>query len=186
MTIDPSQFKAAMRSLTGHVCLITTCSEDGERRGLTATAVCSVSAEPPMLLVCVNRSSPSSRAIEETGRFAVSVLGKDCIALANRFASPITPQEKFAAGRWITLDTGAPVLADSLASFDCHVDRKVEAGTHIILFGAICALRISRANQPPLLYAHGGYGSFTSADALPVADLLWISNWDPDEVQSAT
>jgi flavin reductase (NADH)/flavin reductase len=181
MTIDITQFKAAMRCLTGHVCLITTCSEDGRRGGLTATAVCSVSASPPMLLVCVNRSSASCEAIREAGCFAVNVLGKDSTALANRFASPLSPQEKFAEGRWLTLDTGAPVLEQSLASFDCRIEQAIEAGTHVILFGAIRAIQIPRADRTPLLYAHGGYGSFTSAEAVPVADLLWISNWDPDE-----
>ncbi|WP_322045414.1 flavin reductase family protein [Paraburkholderia sp. J67] len=180
MTIDITQFKAAMRCLTGHVCLVTTCSGDGQRSGLTATAVCSVSAAPPTLLVCVNRSSASAGAIREAGRFAVNVLGKAGTALANRFASPLAPEDKFAEGRWITLDTGAPVLAQALASFDCRVDRVIEAGTHLVLFGAISAVQIAHAEQPPLLYAHGGYGSFASAETLPVADLLWISNWDPD------
>ena len=185
MTIDVAQFKAAMRCLTGHVCLVTTCSAEGRRSGLTATAVCSVSATPPMLLVCVNRSSASSGAIRDAGRFAVNVLGKESTALANRFASQLAPEEKFAEGRWNSLDTGAPVLANALASFDCHVDRMVEAGSHLVLFGAIRAVQIAQPDQPPLLYAQGGYGSFASAETTPVADLLWISNWDPDAALQA-
>ncbi|WP_322060625.1 flavin reductase family protein [Paraburkholderia sp. J63] len=186
MTIDITQFKAAMRCLTGHVCLVTTCSGDGQRSGLTATAVCSVSAEPPTLLVCVNRSSASSGAIRDAGRFAVNVLGKESTALANRFASPLAPEDKFAEGRWSTPGTGAPVLANALASFDCHVDRVIEAGTHLVLFGAIRAVRIEHPDRAPLLYAQGGYGSFASAQTMPVADLLWISNWDPDESRQKT
>jgi flavin reductase (DIM6/NTAB) family NADH-FMN oxidoreductase RutF len=183
MTIDITQFKAAMRCLTGHVCLVTTCSADGQRSGLTATAVCSVSAEPPTLLVCVNRSSASSSAIRDAGRFAVNVLGKSSTALANRFASPLAPEEKFAEGRWNTLDTGAPVLAQALASFDCRLERVIEAGTHLVLFGAIDAVQITPADDTPLLYARGAYGSFASAQTVPVADLLWISSWDPEEAR---
>jgi flavin reductase (DIM6/NTAB) family NADH-FMN oxidoreductase RutF len=180
MTIDTTQFRAAMRCLTGHVCLITSCTDDGQRYGLTATAVCSVSASPPMLLACVNRNSASCEVIRDAGRFAVNVLGNDSTALANRFASPLPPHEKFLAGDWLTLDTGAPLLAQALASFDCLVDQMIDAGTHAIVFGAIQGIRIPHADQSPLLYAHGGYGSFTSAETVPVADLLWISNWDPD------
>lgn len=180
MSIDAIQFKAAMRCLAGHVCLITTLSPDGARAGLTATAVCSVSADPPTLLACVNRNSASFRAIQASRIFAVNVLALESRHLANRFASPMAAEQKFADGEWVRAITGAPVLRDALVSFDCRVASAVDVGTHGILLGAIEAARPRGDRSRPLLYAHGSYGEFSSTEAAAVQELLWIPSWDPE------
>ncbi len=150
-----------MRHLAAHVCLITTTAPSGERLGLTATAVCSVSADPPTLLCCVNRQIPPFAAIREAGVFAVNVLGVQDLELAERFASKVhTGEARFDIGDWGQLTTGAPVLETALATFDCRLTRLEEVATHGILFGEIQAIRSNAEKTGQLLYAHGAYGAF--------------------------
>jgi flavin reductase (DIM6/NTAB) family NADH-FMN oxidoreductase RutF len=157
---DAHTFRSGMRHLAAHVCLITTTAPDGERLGLTATAVCSVSADPPTLLCCVNRQIAPFAAIRESGIFAVNVLGVQDLELAERFASKIQGDARFDIGTWITLSTGAPVLETALATFDCRLTRLEEVATHGILFGEIQAIRSSKEIAGQLLYAHGKYGAY--------------------------
>ncbi len=164
MTIDAESFKAGMRHLAGHVCLVTTLAGDGRRAGITATAVCSVSADPPTLLFCVNRNSGSYPILRAAGVFAVNVLATEDRALAMRFAGPLGGEARFEVGDWIRLHTGAPVLASALASFDCHLTQAVEVGTHDIFFGEIEAAQVAHSRRRPLLYAHGSYGHFADLE----------------------
>jgi len=157
---DAQVFRSGMRHLAAHVCLITTTAPSGERLGLTATAVCSVSADPPTLLCCVNRQIPPFVAIRESGFFAVNVLGVQDLALAERFASKIHGEARFDIGDWSRLTTGAPVLETALATFDCRLTRLEEVATHGILYGEIQAIRSSAEKAGQLLYAHGAYGAF--------------------------
>ena len=163
---DAESFKSGMRHLAAHVCLITTVGPDGERRGLTATAVCSVSADPPTLLCCVNRQIAPFAAIRESGIFAVNVLGVEDRELAERFAGVIQGEERFQTGQWISLTTGAPVLESALATFDCRLTRLEEVATHGILFVEIQAVRARDSIAEALLYAHGSFGGFA-----PLSDL---------------
>ncbi len=150
-----------MRHLAAHVCLITTVGADGIRRGLTATAVCSVSADPPTLLCCVNRQIVPYAAVRESEIFAVNVLSIRDQELAERFASEINGEARFDTGIWKTLATGAPILDSALANFDCRLARLEEVATHGILFGEIRAVRFREGEADPLLYAHGSYGGFS-------------------------
>lgn len=137
----PDGFRRAMRSLAGGVTLICT-DHEGERSGLTATAVCSVSAEPPSLLVCVNRNGDAHEKISASGILSVNVLTFDQEALAKRFAGVDGAKggDKFSTGRWTTLTTGAPILKDALANFDCEVVERVRTGTHtIFICRVVCA-----------------------------------------------
>ncbi len=161
---DSESFKSGMRHLAAHVCLITTMTSDGGRQGLTATAVCSVSADPPTLLCCVNRQIAPFAAIRESGIFAVNVLGIEDRELAERFAGLIQGEERFETGEWSTLSTGAPVLETALATFDCRLTRLEEVATHGILFGEIQAIRSRGTTAEPLLYAHGSFGAFAPLD----------------------
>jgi flavin reductase (DIM6/NTAB) family NADH-FMN oxidoreductase RutF len=157
---DAESFKAGMRHLAAHVCLITTAGPGGARRGLTATAVCSVSADPPTLLCCVNRQIAPFAAIRESGIFAVNVLGVNDRDLAEHFAGEIQGEARFETGVWNTLSTGAPVLESALATFDCRLTRLEEVATHGILFGEIQAVRSRGSSTEPLLYVHGTFGAF--------------------------
>ncbi|WP_085316441.1 flavin reductase family protein [Derxia lacustris] len=162
MAVASDAYKAGMRRLAAGVTLITTPGAAGPS-GLTATAVCSVSADPPILLCCVNRGSASHAALLEAGVFAVNVLSTADRPLSDRFAGRLTPAEKFAEGEWGVLETGSPVLASALAAFDCRLVQAVDAGTHAVLFGEVQAVTV--ADDPELhglLYADGGYGRFAT------------------------
>jgi len=162
---DPAAelFKAGMRRLAAGVCIITTADGTGMRSGLTATAVCSLSAQPPLLLACLNRSSRSYAAVAASGCFAVNVLAADAAGIAQRFASSSSGESKFEGGEWRAATTGAPVLATALAAFDCRLERVVEAGTHAILIGEVAGVSLRPDGEPPLLYADGTFGGFAPA-----------------------
>lgn len=148
--VDESAFKKGMRQLSAAVTVVTTGVDSQRRAGLTATAVCSVSAEPPQLLVCVNRSGETSARIREWGNFCVNVLSHGQIRVAKRFASLEggTHEERFEEAQWSQLATGAPVLAGCLANFDCRVQQEIESGTHSIFIGHIAALSVNRGLEP--------------------------------------
>ena len=138
MAIDPAEFRAAMARFPGAVTIVTACAE-GERRGITATAVCSVTAEPPSILVCLNRTTGTCAAVAETGRFNVNLLAGDGGEVAMRFAGQggITGEDKFAAGDWREDRHGLPVLTDSVVSLSCGVTESMRAGSHSVFIGRI-------------------------------------------------
>jgi flavin reductase (DIM6/NTAB) family NADH-FMN oxidoreductase RutF len=158
---DPSaQFKQAMRAFAGAVTLITS-SHAGHRYGMTATAVCSVSADPPTLLVCINRATTTHGAIAKSGVFCVNVLRDEDRELSAIFSGAQKGEGRFRSGEWLRLATGAPVLASALASFDCHVAARYDHGTHSVYLGEVQALRTG-AKGRPLLYANGQYAKLAS------------------------
>jgi flavin reductase (NADH)/flavin reductase len=159
--MDPAAYKSAMRQLAGGVCIITSLGPEGQRAGLTATAVCSVSADPPTLLVCVNRDTRSHDVMREAGVFAVNVLDVLDQALAHRFAGTVARDARFDGACWTRLSTGAPVLESALASFDCRIAQVVDVGTHRVVLGAVQAVRLGPEGGKPLLYANRSYGGFT-------------------------
>ena len=157
--VDPTLFKEGMRQLTAGVTIVTTAIGD-ERRGLTATAVCSLSAEPPTLLACVNREAGAHDPTLQSRVFCVNVLATQHFDLAELFASSEkTAEERFGSGEWGILETGAPVLMDSLASFDCILGQTMRADTHTVLTGRVQAVRSDNKSEP-LLYSRGAFGSF--------------------------
>lgn len=158
MSIDAVAFRKGMRHLAASVTLITT-RHRGLRGGLTATAVCSVSAEPPQILVCVNKTASAHDPIGEAGFFCVNILAPDHRKIAERFAGMdgVEGDERFNdLGEWGTLSTGAPVLRGCPVSFDCKLVTKVSAGTHTIYIGEIIDLVLDPTAHP-LLYADGNF-----------------------------
>lgn len=181
MNIDEAEFKRAMRCLTGHVCLITTGSDvTGPLAGMTATAVASVSAAPPMLLVCINRANASLAHVRAAGCFVVNVLARTEQELAQRFSRPIPSHDKFLAGTWTRLATGAPALTSAMVCFDCSVERMIDIGTHAVIFGRVEGTAVNRDASAPLLYSQGAYGEFHTDRSVDFHELLWISNWEAD------
>lgn len=150
-------FRAGMRKLAGAVSILTV-GEGESRTGLTATSVTSVSVEPPTLLICVNRTASARAVLLAERRFAINVLSPSHQALADQFAGRNGEKgpARYAGADWTTLETGAPVLADALASFDCELDEAIERHSHIIVLGRVRAARITE-NADPLLYWSGAY-----------------------------
>ena len=155
-----AQFKLGMRSLAGAVSIIT-CRHEGQIYGMTATAVCSASADPPTVLVCVNRNTTTHNAIAEAGVFCVNVLRHEDQELSGVFSGTQKGESRFLPERWSRLATGSPVLLNSLVSFDCRIANKLVHGTHTIFLGELEQLQIGRKGKP-LLYSDGQYAKLAS------------------------
>lgn len=158
-------FKRAMRHLAAGVAIVAT-EHDGRRAGLTVTAVCSFSADPPMLLVCIGVGASAHDLVEASGRFSVNLLAQGQEELAQRFSgrTGMSGEDRFAAGQWRPLATGAPVLNGSLVSLDCRLAQVTSLATHSVFIGTVVDVAAGNA-ATPLLYAHGTYGTFSPAEA---------------------
>jgi len=156
----PDDFRRGMRQLAASVTIVTVVRDD-MREGLTATAVTSISAEPPHLLVCVNASATAHEHMHKTGAFCLNVLAREQEPIAKRFAGMdgSSRTERFDLGQWSQLTTGAPALEGALANFDCIVVREIEAATHTIFIGRVLAIR-TRQGQP-LIYGDGQFTGLT-------------------------
>ncbi len=150
------EFRAVMRRFPTGVTIITTVLE-GKPKGFTANAFASVSAEPPMVLVCVNRQARTHPLISQAGRFCVNVLSLDQQALAERFASK-SVEDPFADVDVRFATTGSPVLGGTLAYLDCELAEEHSAGTHTIFLGTVLACGAS--DGAPLGYFNAAYRDF--------------------------
>lgn len=166
MAVSAGDFRLGMRQLAAAVNVITTVHE-GKRAGMTATAVVSLTADPPQIGIAVNRTNASYHAMTAAKAFAVNVLSHDQADLAGLFAGAqgIKGEERFTTGTapWGTLQTGAPVLLDSAASFDCEVVQEVELSSHTLMIGLVRAIRVEPTTTP-LLYMDGAWASLVRAD----------------------
>ncbi|MFF7709094.1 flavin reductase [Pseudomonas sp. NPDC007930] len=143
-------YRAGMRSLAAGVCLIT--SRHGEERGgMIATAVTSVSAEPPTLLVCVNRNASMFDLLGASGHFCVNVLAAHTVPLVEVFSDASRRAERFAQGEWANLASGAPLCSDAVVAFDCRVAKVVDWHSHAIFLGEVLGVHHPQAEAPPLL-----------------------------------
>jgi flavin reductase (DIM6/NTAB) family NADH-FMN oxidoreductase RutF len=132
----------------------------GERiHGMTVTAFTEVSLEPPLVLVCADKTSNTHPVIAAGGVFALNLLSAGQAELSNRFASKRDEERRFEGIAWETAATGAPLLPDTLGALDCRVVATHEAGDHVIYVGRVEALRLSPEREP-LLYQRGIYGAF--------------------------
>ena len=172
------RFLDAMSRTAAGVTVVTTEGAAG-RFGQTVSAMSSVSADPPLLLVCINRKSPIRAAIGRHGVFGVSVLRADQRRIAESFAGrPRTgaPYD-FGIARWETEVTGSPLLAGAVARFDCELEAGYDAGSHTIFVGRVVAT--GAASGAPLVYARRGYGEL---HAFPNRPAPFDAEWaEPDD-----
>lgn len=146
MNVQRSDYRDAMARLGAAVSVVTTDGPGGQA-GFTASAVCSVTDDPPTLLVCLNRSASVYPVFETNGVLCVNVLAAGQQTLSNLFGGKTPMPERFAAARWSLLVTGAPVLEGATVSFDCRVTRRTEVGSHDVLFCEAVAIRGSDKAQ---------------------------------------
>ena len=158
-----SDFKNGMRRLSGAVSIITTLNE-GVPSGMTATAVCSLTADPPMLLVCVNKVATSHGPIKRSGRFTVNVLSADDIVVAQRFCVG-DMDARFRVGEWARLSSGGLALCTALVTFDCVLMNGIPIETHSIFIGRVEEVVI-RPERSPLVYINGQYARVPIPSAL--------------------
>ena len=159
--MSEEEFRRGMRRVAGTVTVVTTRGPNGERRGATATAVCSLTVDPPSVMACINRQTWVGRLAPESGNFAVNVLSADDVAIAETFAgrTKVEPEARFQSGNWRAGDTGAPILDDALSVFDCQLEKAIDFASHVILIGRVVRTWIGPDEGPPLVYVEGGYTS---------------------------
>ena len=150
--VSPEQFKRVMRRFAANVNVIT--SAVGQlKNGMTATAVCSVSADPPSALIIVNKTNRSHGIIDETRAFAVNVLSSAQRDLANQFSAKLA--DPFAGVPHMIGRTGCPLISGTDAHIECVVINQMDVGSHTIFVGRIVST--GAADGEPLLYHEGRY-----------------------------
>ncbi|SFK18248.1 flavin reductase family protein [Methylocapsa palsarum] len=155
--VDPARFREAMSRAPAAVHIVTTDGPAGPG-GITATAVTSISAEPPLVLFCIYRASPTAERMIANNVFCINTLASPDEALADVFAGRTHQhlEERFANGTWTKLETGSPVLASAAAVFDCRIVEVKPAATHYIVIGAVEAVSFG-PEQESLVYLHRKY-----------------------------
>lgn len=155
-TIEAQDFRRAMGSFASGVNVITVRDAAGEPHGMTATAFCSVSMEPPLVLICVNRDTRTYDLIVESGRFGVSMLSGGSTEVSNHCARP--GADKRLPEDWLVDDdpSRTPVLASALVHADCSIHEQQEAGTHAVFIGQVEHVHFGE-DADPLLYFKGSY-----------------------------
>ena len=168
--IPAQAFANAMSAAVTGVYLVTTDGPAG-RLGLTVSSMASVSADPPTVLVSINRGSPLLAALLDNGVFGLSALGAHHAELGDIFAG--RPESgaayDFDAAHWDEASSGVPLLADAAARFACHVSATVDAGSHVIVLGTVHAA--SRGAVCALGYTPRGYARVVTQARSPSADL---------------
>lgn len=162
--VTSREFRDVIGRFATGVTVITTV-RDGIRYGSTASAVSSLTDDPPMLLTCLNRNSATAAAVRESGAFAVNVLAEDHVDLATRFASRVP--DKYDGVPTETASNGSPLLVGAIAHLICRVAEQVEAGTHYVFLAHV----EEATSYPghPLAYFRGRFGRMQTA---PEASVL--------------
>lgn len=170
--VDISDFKRAMRALPAQVTIISSQSKD-TRIALTATAVTSLSAEPPQLLICVHQMARAAKIIRAAEAFAVNLLHVNQVDVATQCALPgLEPEQRFEAGNWTqSPQMGQPLLDEAIVNFDCRLASQSEQGTHFIFVGLIEGMRFGAGK--PLLYHDASYREI--GERLDAMHLAWDS-----------
>ncbi|AQS41765.1 MAG: Flavin reductase family protein [Candidatus Tokpelaia hoelldobleri] len=155
--VSPERYRDAMSHFAGAVHILTTRGGAGVR-GTTVSACCSLSDNPPTLLVCLMKQHGSNRLFIENGHFCINTLGGQHQKLSDIFAGrgDLTQEKRFAKADWKELKTGSPVLQGALASFDCRLVGWHEHATHYILYGRVVDIQRNNAKEA-LLYLNRGY-----------------------------
>jgi flavin reductase (DIM6/NTAB) family NADH-FMN oxidoreductase RutF len=153
MTVDPRSFRAALGQFASGIAVVTTRDREGRPLGLTVSSFCSVSLDPPLVLVCVDGRSETHAAFAESGLFGISVLAEGQEAVSERFARP--GPAKFADVEMITGERGTALVPGALAHIECGLAAAHAAGDHTIYVGAVLALGVRPGR--PLVYHGGAY-----------------------------
>ena len=158
--IDPRDFRNALGTYATGVTIITAAGPDGRPFGLTCNSFASVSLNPPLVLWSLVVYSSSLTVFQNASHFTVNVLGASQQALANKFAK--SSDDKFTGVDWTPGLGNAPVLADSVADFQCRSVNRYYGGDHVIFLGAVEAYTYNA--KEPLLFARGAFGRFVPDD----------------------
>ncbi|MFE3058729.1 flavin reductase family protein [Nocardia sp. NPDC059239] len=144
----PDGFREAMSSFPSGVTIVTTTDADGQWWGFTATSFCSVSMDPPLVLVCLADTAQCHAAFQSAQRWSIHVIGGSHADLALRFAT--RGEDKFANAGFVAGEENIPVLGDVPVRLDCVEHTKVVAGDHTVLVGQVIGTDMS--DSSPTVY----------------------------------
>jgi flavin reductase (DIM6/NTAB) family NADH-FMN oxidoreductase RutF len=153
MTIDQHAFRAVLGRFSSGVTVVTLVDADGIDCGMTVSAFCSVSLEPPLVLICVDHEASIHESMSEAEYFTVNILSEGQEALARRFADP--ESDRFQGIGFSRGGNGTAILGDILGYVQCKVVTRHSAGDHDIIIGEV--EEASADEGRPLLYYRGGY-----------------------------
>ncbi len=152
MSVDPGTFRTVMSRMPTGVTVVWA-GVGEEAQGLTVGSFCSVSLEPPLVLICLRQDSSSHDFIDGAGGFTVSILGEDQEDVARRFAdSSLSPMERLDEVEWRPGASGAPILEEAIAWLECRLESSHPAGDHSIFVGRVVALGTERETAPLVFY----------------------------------
>jgi flavin reductase len=159
LPLDAAGFREAMSRIAAAVHVVTT-DGPGGRMGATVSAACSVTDDPPSILVCLNRTTRIHGAVLKNRCFCLNTLSENHKDISDAFAGrdQLDMPERFAKGSWTPLATGCPALDSARLSVDCEVCSVTEMGTHSIIVGTVVDLRMTDPGKS-LLYVRRGYKS---------------------------
>ncbi|RDE08424.1 flavin reductase family protein [Pelagibacterium lacus] len=160
--VPAAQFTSTMSTLASSVSVVTA-AVGGARHGRTVTALLSLSAEPPAILVSITRDSELAQAIEDARAFSVAVLAEDQGAIADAFAG-FGPADRFIAGNWETWPSGQPRLTGAIATLDCALAGTIAMDTHLLFAGVVIHTR-THPDRRPLLWHRRAYAGLDAASA---------------------
>ncbi len=153
MPIDQDEFRNALSRFASGVTVVTTKDAAGKFHGITVSAFSSVSLDPPLVLICIDRATVSHYAFEESGLFVVNVLSDRQEGLSERFASPV--EDKFDGADFMLGDFGIPVLLGSLVNLECRIRNIGDGGDHTIFIAEVESATVNDGD--PLLYFRSDY-----------------------------
>jgi flavin reductase len=148
-------YKAAMRRLATTVTLVTCAAPEG-RAGMTATAVTSVTTEPPALLACINHAASLHGSLRMHSAFCVNLLSESHADLSMAFGGQVAPENRFDHGHWVEDEDGTPYLVDAQSNIFCLVDAMLAYGTHTIFVGRVTRIHL-HGEVRPLIYGDGKF-----------------------------
>lgn len=152
-SFNPKRLRQTLGAFATGVTIITTLDNDRNPQGLTANSFTSVSLEPPLILVCIGKSSSNYELFTKTPHFAVNILAEEQRGLSKNFARSKT--DKFANLNWYEGITGSPLLEECAAKLDCRVHQRLEVGDHLILIGEVADYEYTQ--RSPLIFHQGSY-----------------------------
>ena len=160
--IGLSEFKAAMSSMAATVCVVSA-RRGEERLGRTVTAVLSLSAEPPAILISVDIVSRLADLIAKTGGFSLAMLAEDQGEIADAFAGRVAAEHRFNLGEWSAWSSGHPMLVGAVSTLDCEVIGSVATGTHVLFVGGIVDAETT-TGRLPLVWQRQQYHGIAGLD----------------------
>jgi len=153
MSVDASSFRRALGQFASGVTVVTTRDASGQTLGLTVSSFCSVSLEPPLVLVCIDHRSEANRGLRESGLFAVSVLADDQEDVSRRFAAP--GAHKLEGFAFLDSRLGLPLVPGAVAHLECRVRSFHDEGDHAVWVGEVRGASAHAGR--PLLHHAGAY-----------------------------